>query len=95
MFANEENDTLFLLGLSMRQLQSTYQKTEFGMTLVNVTCKELWLLNVPEKHFNSFSLGHYSIGPRKCVIGNLPSVDSYVHFPSVSVEMCLYTGDAA
>lgn len=81
----------------MRELQykSTYQKTEFGMTLVNiVTCKELRLLNVPETHFNSFSLGHYSIGPRKCVIGNLSSVDNYIHFPSVSVEMCLYTGDA-
>lgn len=69
-------------------LTSVCQRTELGMTLVNaVTWKELWLLNVPEKHFNLFSLRCYSMCPRKCVIGNLPSVGSNVHHPCSPVEM--------
>lgn len=65
------------------------------MTLVDVaTYKELWLLDIPEKHFNMFSLRCYSLGPRKCVIENHPAVDSNIHFLSLPVK-CVCTGNTA
>lgn len=66
------------------------------MSLFNVvTYKELWLLNVPEKPLNRFSLRRHSLGPKKCVMGNLSSVATAINLPPLYVEMCLYTGDAA
>lgn len=64
--------------MSVRELQcqSVYQRIEYGITLVNVGIhEELWLLNVPEKHFNRLTLTLHS-GPQGMWIGSLPSKDS-------------------